>query len=903
MITTNTDGNPISQAFADAMEQPSAMYSMKLYRNGTDLGAIIKGAKLDLGAGQSSDDLGTFAACGVYQTQFSASLYDCPSILGDELEVRVGVLTGNAYEYVAVAYVTITEESTWKGVTDVRGVGRMGLMYAQHGLADGDYQPAAIAAAIYAATGIPVSIDARLTTQSVHADAGGTCRDALESMCARLGAYACELGEGVSVMPYSSTATGTIPTGHVTGRPELGALYEVDGITVESESGELVQGTGRVRIADRTATATTAAATWGNMRGYAFTPATLNIALMDPRWTVADTLSVTLDGDAYAIPARGMSITYDGGYFGTVSAAGLTADAEDMIVEGPLTSRVESAYDLAAEAKAVAQAIGQHFWDDTNGAHVTEVTKEEWNDSSSPGYHSGHNSLWNSLGMLFRKGLDNLVSITQSAIAFFDGDGNEGTNIVASFGKSGAIVGKETASSIVIRPEYMVFNNDTGVDVGSIEPSSGTTAIARKYTVNNVGSGYILDGDSASFSINNVHPVQSTAILGYYQVSIYFYSEQSGTSFRWMFVLSGPNSQDIQYPRVYASVRTVDSVATFTFTNRDGGRIVINQAVVEWIENGSAPMFRFGDNEVFGEFAFAEGHGTTAYSFGHAEGYGAYAGQYSHAEGYGARASGTCSHAEGKETVASGSYQHVSGKYNVSSSSYAEIIGNGTADDARSNARTLDWNGNEVLAGGLTLGSPLTIANGGTGATTASGARVALNVPSVASQTNQSVGFSEGTGSGQVQLLGFNVTNSSHALSGKRLVLIICSDGIQLYNITDAAMLWSTVVTTSSPTLTNATATAFELRKSGSVVNLQINQLKVSASLADGSTVSLGTGIIPSESRPARAIGIPLVANAAGKGAGCWLYITGAGSVQLYNRSGSALATSTNLYGNATWVV
>ena len=36
---------------------------------------------------------------------------------------------------------------------------------------------------------------------------------------------------------------------------------------------------------------------------------------------------------------------------------------------------------------------------------------------------------------------------------------------------------------------------------------------------------------------------------------------------------------------------------------------------------------------------------------------------------------------------------------------YAEIIGNGTGDNARSNARTLDWDGNETLAGSLTLGS------------------------------------------------------------------------------------------------------------------------------------------------------------------------------------------------------
>jgi hypothetical protein len=36
---------------------------------------------------------------------------------------------------------------------------------------------------------------------------------------------------------------------------------------------------------------------------------------------------------------------------------------------------------------------------------------------------------------------------------------------------------------------------------------------------------------------------------------------------------------------------------------------------------------------------------------------------------------------------------------------YVEIVGNGTADNARSNARTLDWSGNEVLAGKLTLGA------------------------------------------------------------------------------------------------------------------------------------------------------------------------------------------------------
>ena len=78
-------------------------------------------------------------------------------------------------------------------------------------------------------------------------------------------------------------------------------------------------------------------------------------------------------------------------------------------------------------------------------------------------------------------------------------------------------------------------------------------------------------------------------------------------------------------------------------------------------------------------------------------------GQYSHAEGMQSKASGEGSHAEGRYTEAKGNYQHVLGKYNVvdNNNQYAEIIGNGTHNNHRSNARTLDWSGNETLAGDL----------------------------------------------------------------------------------------------------------------------------------------------------------------------------------------------------------
>jgi hypothetical protein len=110
-----------------------------------------------------------------------------------------------------------------------------------------------------------------------------------------------------------------------------------------------------------------------------------------------------------------------------------------------------------------------------------------------------------------------------------------------------------------------------------------------------------------------------------------------------------------------------------------------------------------------GAYSHAEGSHTIASGdHSHAEGYGSNATKsFSHAEGYNTIASGSGSHAEGEMTIASGNNQHVQGKYNIedTSNTYADIVGNGTSGSARSNARTLDWSGNEVLAGKLTVGT------------------------------------------------------------------------------------------------------------------------------------------------------------------------------------------------------
>ena len=194
-------------------------------------------------------------------------------------------------------------------------------------------------------------------------------------------------------------------------------------------------------------------------------------------------------------------------------------------------------------------------------------------------------------------------------------------------------------------------------------------------------------------------------------------------------------------------------------TGRDDSTVGTNSlAYGEHVQAVGSASQAFGYQTIArGSYSHAEGNQAIAY------------GSASHAEGAGSVAAANASHAEGTSNVALSSESHVSGRYNLpgagataawtsgvtyprgavvksdgrlylcirqhisgrytgsfnvqeygddgttlytvwddlgaaGTTEYAEIIGNGTPS-VRSNARTLDWRGNEWLAGNLTLGS------------------------------------------------------------------------------------------------------------------------------------------------------------------------------------------------------
>ena len=121
----------------------------------------------------------------------------------------------------------------------------------------------------------------------------------------------------------------------------------------------------------------------------------------------------------------------------------------------------------------------------------------------------------------------------------------------------------------------------------------------------------------------------------------------------------------------------------------------------------------------------AEGSSTTAISGSHAEGDSTYAYLTSHAEGYYSEATGLYSHAQNYHTLVENNYQTAIGKYNNNLSDSAFEIGNGTGESARSNAFTVDWNGNVYCyPNTINLGTYVS-----TGILTGSGGHLMFSIP------------------------------------------------------------------------------------------------------------------------------------------------------------------------------
>ena len=339
-----------------------------------------------------------------------------------------------------------------------------------------------------------------------------------------------------------------------------------------------------------------------------------------------------------------VSLEWDG------ASMGIRGNVTNPAPSGSVVRRaIERTQGVASAAQKVADAVNQHFFADTHGIHVTEATQEEWDES-----HSGANVLLNAAGQLFRDGLVNLLTLTTEngarALTVWDGLGNAAANVRAVFGEVITLGNASDGSVLTMDSDSldMLHGQDEMLHFGYGEGAAESgTANAPYYTI-------------------GTRSVNST--VGNYSVA-----EGRGIT------ASGP----------YAHAEGMTTTASGPYAHSEGYFATAS---------GTSAHAEGRDTAASRAYAHAEGWSTTASGgSSHAEGFGTTAnGSSSHAEGHSSIASGNYAHAQNSSTVAASSNQTALGRYNEedASGTYAVIVGNGFSDLTRSNALTVDWDGN-----------------------------------------------------------------------------------------------------------------------------------------------------------------------------------------------------------------
>ena len=290
-----------------------------------------------------------------------------------------------------------------------------------------------------------------------------------------------------------------------------------------------------------------------------------------------------------------------------------------------------------------------------------------------------------------KKKLNSIASsATRNTFSAFTGAPT--SNQTPGFGSTFNIyqVGQTTAGAITTTARTVKIPNTAATTA-----AAGLMSAADKIKLNNCSTGsslqYVADGTSQSVLLGNVSKNKATE---QYSIAEGNQTTASGHA-------AHAEGRSTLASGSYAHAEGEYTQATGHTAHAEGGATLASGYQSHAEGNASSAT---------GDSSHAEGYYTLASTLSaHAQGQDTQATGYcAHAEGNATTASGFAAHAEGEGTIAKFKVQHVFGQYNIADPStatsdygkYIEIVGNGTTA-SRSNARTLDWYGNEILTGGL----------------------------------------------------------------------------------------------------------------------------------------------------------------------------------------------------------
>ena len=310
----------------------------------------------------------------------------------------------------------------------------------------------------------------------------------------------------------------------------------------------------------------------------------------------------------------------------------------------------------------------------------------------------------------------------------------------------------ESVTDYTIKYIHNIYSDDIKKPIITLGKEINTTyyPLDENYIPNTIARNNYGVCETASSTTTKTVTIENFELRDNCIISIKFTNEVSNGS--------GLNINDTGFKSIYYNgsgiknkVIQANDIATFIYNSNRYNLISIDRSVSNagkqvygtiytingtniTASQGSEIFNNYNNNKATGSYSHAEGSNTIAKgNYSHSEGYNTKAetlgshseggnttasGNYSHAEGSNTTASGNYSHSEGNNTTASSSYshsegyytiangsaQHAQGKYNISNSNLAHIVGNGTSSK-RSNAHTLDWDGNAWFSGDIYVGS------------------------------------------------------------------------------------------------------------------------------------------------------------------------------------------------------
>lgn len=291
------------------------------------------------------------------------------------------------------------------------------------------------------------------------------------------------------------------------------------------------------------------------------------------------------------------------------------------------------------------------------------------------------------------------INITSGGLDLYNGT-TQASHLIASFGASGAIIGKIDGAHSVIDVNGQRFYASNGTtqlaNIGYGEGMSQSGIATNPYYTFGTRVPYAYDYENSTY--------YHFGDLCFYDNKIYvstYRTQTRGewTSSYWKLITATSENNNVISVGNYSTSHGVDIVASGYVSHAEGSGTKAS---------GIGSHAEGKDSAATSLASHAEGLSIASSSYAHAEGYYTIAEGYSsHAEGYSTTASNQGAHAEGYYTVASGMYSHaggyytiandmnqtVIGKFNDNQSNTAFEIGNGFDISRRSNALTVDWDG------------------------------------------------------------------------------------------------------------------------------------------------------------------------------------------------------------------